>query len=356
MTLEWLGYIEFIETFVFREKASISIPKERRKRAFSLQVDVEIVSTDGRDYANAKSIPEYSFYGYAVLVFRDHSKVQIAIEQPRQRLYYGRVGEAYTNWYQLFLWRAWREYSRGLAEVIGAIGQQVGLGVYVVPPAPCLPWSGFEELPLRELYIKTRFGTQFNLEISRWQPKERSGDTDCDYSPESNQVDDSEPDGTGKDDGLPPLGVLPQKASDSSNPYGGLPLPSTNNELGDYGNNKINSVNFANPDNAPTSPDILYYVVALYLESYQSGCGNPKTRNLFAFSVPLTEVPTIAFGQTLLNYTSCNNEAGVQRQVLVNGSVSGGAADGLVSGMSLSIHVTNRADGDPDFFYGNRAI
>lgn len=276
MIIPWLGYSELIDTFTFREKASISIPKKIRERAFSLQVDIEVVSTDGNDYTNNKSIPEYGFYGYAVLVFRDHSEIQVPLAQPRQRLYYGRVDEAFVNWYQFYLQRNTREWTRGLADVIGQIGQAVGLGEYVVPPKPCIEWSGFEELPLRELYVKCRFGTQFKIEVARWEAEYEQSTDGCPSVPESKQADDSNGDGTGKDDGLPPLGVLPQKASDPNNPYAELPSPSTNQQLGEYGNNKINSVNLPNPDNVPSeeaSADREGWYIKIFTEYLQNAQG-----------------------------------------------------------------------------------
>jgi hypothetical protein len=249
MALEWLGYLELIDTFTFREKAGITIPKRVRERAFSLQLDIEIVSTDGNDYVNTKSAPAYGFYGYAVLVFRDFAEIQIPIAQPRQRLYYGSSPDAYSNWYSLFLAQASREYTKGLAVLLGQFGTALGLGEFTVPSVPCIPWSGFEEVPLREVYIKAREGTQFKLEISRWQAITRAGDTDCDYDAISNQADGD------KDDGLPENGSQPQKARDRNNPYSGLPSASTPFELGDFSNSKIANVDDANPENEPEDPE-----------------------------------------------------------------------------------------------------
>lgn len=249
MALEWLGYIELIDRFVFRNQSAISIPKGVRERAFSLQVDIEIVSTDGNDFENSKSIPAYGFFGYATLVFRNYADIQIPITQPRQRLYYGRVTEAYSNWYQLFLWQAHREWTKGLAVLLGLFGEALDLGEFTVPSVPCLPWSGFEELPLREVYVKTRRGTQYRIEVSHWRPVTRSGDTDCDYTPTSQQVDDTNTSGTGRDDGLPPLGSQPQNAPNPDDPFAGLEPPSTASELGEYGNSKDDNVDSPNPDN-----------------------------------------------------------------------------------------------------------
>jgi hypothetical protein len=102
MALEWLGYIEFLNKFVYRENAAISIPKRVREKAFSMQIDVEIVSTVGNDYLNSKSNPAYGFYGYAVLVFRNMAEIQVPLDQPRQRIYYERLDKAYVNWNSLY--------------------------------------------------------------------------------------------------------------------------------------------------------------------------------------------------------------------------------------------------------------
>lgn len=273
MDIDWLGYAELIDTFTFREKASISIPKRVRERAFSLQVDVEIVSTDGRDYANAKSAPAYGFFGYAVLVFRNYASIQIPIAQPRQCLYYERIEDAYVNWYQFYLWRNAREFSRAQAYLLGQIGESIGLGEYVVPPSECVQWAGFEEVPLREVYVKCRVGTQFRLEVSRWEARYELTTDGCPSVPKSNQEDDVESDGTGRDDGLPPLGVQPQQSPDSTDPYYGFPPISTNNELGEYGNNKINGIDFPNPDNNPLIPQVAFYLTWQF-RTFDNNC-NP---------------------------------------------------------------------------------
>lgn len=318
MFTDWLGYSETIDTFTFREKASLSIPKRVRKRAFSLQVDVEIVSTNGNDYTNDKSSPEYGFYGYVVMVFRDHAQIQIPIAQPRQMLYYGRVNEAYVNWFQFYLWRNARSSSYDQADVLGQIGQAVGLGNYVIPPRECIKWSGFEELPLRELYIKSRLGTQFKIEVSRWEANYEQSTDGCPSVPESNQEDDTKPDGTGKDDGLPPLGVQPQKSGSLNDPYGGFPPISTNIELGEYGNNKINGIDFPNPNNAPTPPPPETFWVRAQTAARFSYLGCNKIRNedysysLSAFDetvrlVPANSSPTGCNGLTGRDYDLFSN-------------------------------------------------
>lgn len=298
MALEWLGYIELVDRFVFRQQNALSIPKRVRERAFSLQVDIEIVSTDGNDYENSKSIPAYGFFGYATLVFRNYAQIQIPINQPRQRLYYGRVSEAYTNWYQLFLWQAHRQWTKGLADLLGQFGEALDLGSFIVPSVPCIPWSGFEELPLREVYIKCRRGTQYRIEISRWEAVVRAGDTDCDYEPTSRQTDDTKEDGTGKDDGLPPNGSQPQNAANPNFPYQGLEPPSTAAELGEYGNSKDDNADFPNADNAPESEgsgSIRWMMVTARTRrpEYPSGCGSVRVAKDYYLVLDTTQLVSL---------------------------------------------------------------
>lgn len=267
MPLQWLGYEEEIAEFSFRENSAIKIPKSVRKVAMSLQLDIQITSTDGNDYLNDKSNPSYGFYGYAVLVFRDHADIEIPIHQPRQRLYYGTSPDGYNNWVSCFVAQIAREDQKKLLISLSSISEGVGLSpstMYSIPP--CIPFFGFEEIPLREVYIKTRFGTRFDLEISHWFARPQIGQTDCDYTPESQKNDGD------KDDGLPPNGVQPQKAPNASSPYSGFEPPSSNQKLGQWLNTKGDSLNNPDPSEAayldpttlpnydPVSGQWLYYV------------------------------------------------------------------------------------------------
>jgi hypothetical protein len=254
MTLEWLGYIELLDIFTFRENASLSIPKSVRERAFSMQIDVEIVSTVGNDYLNSKSRPAYGFYGYAVLVFRNMAEIQIPLDQPRQRIYYERIESAYVNWYSLYVARVLREWRKQLNITLGLLTGALGIEEPDFPDNPCLQWCGFEEVPLREIYIKTREGIQFKVWFSHRRAIIRADGEDCTYDGTSTQVDDVLVDGTGRDDGLPANGTQPQIAEDPENPFEFLPPVSTASELGEFGNAKGAGLDFPNPDNAPTTP------------------------------------------------------------------------------------------------------
>lgn len=249
--LEFRGYIEEIENFIFREECSIQIPKSIREKAFSYRLDVEITSIAGESYRNFKSIPAHSFYGYAVLVMRDHCEIKIPIEQARQTIYFEKIVEAYVNWYNLCFWLNQREYSAGIANVLGQIGNSLGLGTPVITVPPCPVWSGFEEIQLREVYVKCPFGTQFRLESSYWSPVIQNGDTDCSYDGKSKQNDGD------KDDGLPPA-TAPQLARNPDEPYEGFPPPTSPEGLGDFRNIKDEeSLNSPNPDNEQRPEDAL---------------------------------------------------------------------------------------------------
>lgn len=238
------GYAGFRETFTFREKAALTIPKRIRELAYSLQVDIEITSTRGNDYKNFKSSPPFSFYGYAVIVFRDHSQIQIPIEQARQVLYYDRVVEAYTNWWSLYLMAFTNAVlSAIVANNLDPIAESLGLDV-LPAEGVCASLPSWEELPIREVYIKTKFGTQFNVEVSWFEPVPATYG-ECEYDG-SSQFTDSP-----KDEGLPPEGTQPQSAPDPGNPYDGFDPPTSAEELGDFFNLKQSNLDNPNPDNEP---------------------------------------------------------------------------------------------------------
>lgn len=266
--VDWLGYTEEITIFNFRVQDGITIPKEVRERAFSLQVDVEIVSTIGNDYVNNKSAPAYGFYGYAVLVFRDYSQIQIPINQPRQRLYYGRCPDAYVGWKRLHSERESRLLANEFIVALGSIWGALGLEDFTIEARQCPVWEGFEELPLREVYVKTRFGTQFRLEVSRWIPIIRTGDPDgCNYDGKSQQIDGD------KDSGLPDNGSQPQKANDPSNPYDGLDPVTPDSEQLEWSNSKLANLDDPNPDNEPSNQgDQKQFRASWQIETYGANC------------------------------------------------------------------------------------
>jgi len=242
------GYIEYIETFTFREKAALTIPKRIREAAYAMQIDIEIVSTDGKDYLNTKSSPAYGFYGYAVLVMRDHSEIQIPISQPRQVLYYGRVPEAFANWYSLYLSAVALQTQLAIAEgLIVPIGVELGLSV-AAQPLFCPTFPPWQELPIREVYVKSKFGTQFKIETT-WTEPLPVAYGECSYDGKSGSTDSD------KDDGLPSDGTQPQNNGNPSDPYGGFPPANSAEELGDFFNPKQGGLDNPREANAPEEPE-----------------------------------------------------------------------------------------------------
>lgn len=265
---EFQGYQELIDNFSFREIGGIRIPKSAREKAFSLQVDIEILSTRGNDYLNRKSLPAYGFYGYAVVILRDHCEIQIPITLPRQTLYYERREEAYSNWYSLYL-KALDTYEKAwigefqTKPIAEALGLTVGTS-----SAFCPTFSGFEEVRIREVYVKCSFGTRFKLEVSRWQPNQFVIGDNCSYDGNSRQID------ADKDSGLPDEGIQPSNNGDPDNPYEGYPSPSEESELGDFSlGDKLGEVDNTNPDNAPNEP--AYKICSGTVTTYTTAPENP---------------------------------------------------------------------------------
>lgn len=227
------SYREDIERFIFRNETGLTIPKSWRELAYSQQIDVIITSISKEEYLSYKSNPANGFYGYAVLVYRDMCEIQIPINFPRQRLYYGTVPQAYVNR------RAVIDHHQ-TREMIGSIE---GAGSF-----DCAVQLAWEELPIRELYIKCFNGTQFEIELSRFRPLPLLLG-DCTFDGKSNMNDGD------KDFGLPQSGIAPNKASDPNNPFAGLPPATTIEDLGDFFNNKKESLNLVDPNNLPTPLD-----------------------------------------------------------------------------------------------------
>jgi len=247
--VEYDGIEELIESYTFRNKGEIKIPKRIRRRAFTLQIDIEIVSVSKINYRNFKSSPANGFYGYATLIQRDYADLIIPIEQPRQRIYYHINDMAHTTWYNLYLYLLWIEerkyfYDDRLNLVDIALGVTSPNVNFQCPVKPI-----WQETTLREIYIKCDEGTQFKIELSYWQAKPMEVG-DCAYDGSSGITDGD------KDDGLPPDGSQPNQADDPNNPFGGLPPASTNENLSDLLLDKQSDNDNENPDNNPEQPPV----------------------------------------------------------------------------------------------------
>lgn len=238
------GLTEKIEGFTFREKGGVKILKKWRKEAVIMQVDIEIVSVSRSQFLNFGSLPPSGFYGYASLIMRDFSLPSIAITQPRQTLYYAVNDFAQSAWMQFHNMVRIQENSQGIEQLIcfntGLLG-----GACVAKPCKPIPQPSFIEFPLREILINTYFGTQFKIELSYWKINDILDNCGNIVAPISNQSDGD------KDVGLPPFGVMPNQASDSANPYDGLPPISPFDREGVIELSRLNDLGKPNPDNIP---------------------------------------------------------------------------------------------------------
>lgn len=257
------GYLSFSETFEFREIGSIYLPKSIREEAFQMEVSVEVVSILHEDYSNYKSYPSNSFYGYAVLVFYDYVTRLVPLSFGRNTIYFERNESAYSDW-ESFKYLCWNAYNLGLiAEMICAIATQLG-GECVPMPCNEIPYNGFTELPLREVYVKCPYGTQFRIETAIEKANAFQDACGNVIQPKSNRPDDDK-----KDKGLPPQGIKPQKSNDPTYPYAGLPSPSSPSDLGDWDNSgklpdprypQTSGIDKPNSNNTPDPTGTIYWL------------------------------------------------------------------------------------------------
>lgn len=320
--IEFAGYIEFLESFTFRKEDAINIPKEVREVAFSLQIDIEIISTIGNDYKNFKVSPPSSFYGYAVLVFRGFADIEIPIKQARQRLYYGKLDSAYTQWEALHHHRQNRIYRNEQIVALGTIWGALGLEEYPLEAEACPLWLGFEELPLREVYVECAYGTQFRLHVSYWIPVIKELGDGCTYEAKSGQVDRDEDDNPDTDEeGLPSSGSQP-RTGNPSNPYGGLPSISSPSEEGNYSNSKIANTDDINPSHnvIPYESDPTQYfnydpaTGKYWVIRSGSGGGDCATRNdSYSFRYLTEHPPNYVYTMRESEFLTCEDGSKIYR-------------------------------------------
>ena len=243
-------YEETIRTITFRGSDGITIPKSVREEAYTLAIDLIIISTAREVYKNYTVTPAEGFYGNATLVMQDMCEIKIPIKMPRQRLYYGRVDEAFIHWQSLVDWSYFQTYMTAISDSFASLGAAVG--AVVIPAFGCcsLPDRSWVELPLREVYFKVPFGTQLQIEISWYKALQIADGCGNIRNPKSKMMDGD------KDNGLPADGIQPNVASNPANPFSGLPPASTDAEQASFANSKtdgLNDIPFGNlPDERGT--------------------------------------------------------------------------------------------------------
>jgi len=303
------GIEEKIQTFKFRENASLKIPKAIRERAFTLQVDVKIKAFSKLNYLNFKSNPANGFYGYVTLVQRDYADIVIPIQQPLQRIYYHINEMAHNSWYQLYIFLLELEdkkylYDNRLNKIDIAVGVSSGNVNIECPVKPI-----WQETTLREIYIECDKGTEFDVEISYWQAKPMEI-ADCAYDGKSGIIDGD------KDKGLPANGAQPVAKSPSSNPFANSPPASTLAQLGDFANNKGSLLDNANPDNGIGNTGLRYSVVA-YQVTFLTTCEDGEWELNLPLQSNLLEPPNYSYVQSS-TFQSCGQQISVGN-IFING-------------------------------------
>jgi hypothetical protein len=276
-------YFEEIKTFTFRGTDGINIPKSVRKEAYTLAVDIVIRSIIKHSYLNYECTPAEGYFGNATLVMQDCLELKIPVRFPRQRIYYGRVPEAFSQWNEVVNFEYFRAYILAVGESLQSLGTALGAGS--IPSLFCcsLPLPSWKELPLREVYFHPPFGTQWEIEVSWIRPVAFSDACQTFFDGNSQQVDGD------KDGGLPGNGIFPNIAASQANPFAGLPPVTPDSQQLEFSNSKAGDTNRIDPENVP--PDDPYNGAAqdgnvYWLKwtgvtsrpEYPGGCGGQRRR------------------------------------------------------------------------------
>jgi hypothetical protein len=241
-------YVEEIKTIVLRGDDGINIPKPVREVAYELAVDVIIRSIVKETYKNFECSPPESFFGVAVVVLQDCCDLKVPLKFPRQRVYYGRVPEAFIQWDNRINFGRDIAYHGRTTQTIGNLG--AALGFSVTPEVGCCayPESLWRELPIREVYVNVPFGTQYEIEVTWLRPEGFVDECGTTQLGKSNQVDGD------KDTGLPSEGSFPSVARDPDNPYDFLPNATPDSEQGAFSNSKTSNIDEVDPNSEADLP------------------------------------------------------------------------------------------------------
>lgn len=198
-----------IYTFSFQTQGRIAIPKNVRELAFTQAVDFIARTSSISMYRNGKAEPPIEFYGYATIVLEDCLALEIPLRFPRQRIWSMRNEQALTVWKSIPYWYWLKSTLQGATAPIWLESEEAY-------PSFSLPESGFIELPLRAVYIRTLPFCGFDIEYSQDQPVSYVDNDGTTVRGESKQEDGR------KDGGLPTSGINPRQTS-PNDPYDGQP-------------------------------------------------------------------------------------------------------------------------------------
>ena len=249
----------------------------------------------------------------ATLVKQDCLDLKIPIKFPRQRIYEGRVPEAYEQWNDLINFDYTRAYFLAVGESLQSLGTALGAGS--IPSIFCcsLPIPSWQELSLREVYFHPPIGTQYEIEVSWIRPipyEDSCGTSFTGYS----QMEDGD-----KDSGLPSDGIQPNVAEDQDDPYEGLPPETTNAAQGAFANNKVPSFDEVDPNNEPFQP--LQWDV-----TFTDACGvSTTTRATYGYGITPAKIvvhPSYPYGSDVNTCAGGNTviTPGPSYSITLNGS------------------------------------
>jgi len=338
------GLTEIIKGFTFRERGGVKILKKWREEAVIMQLDIKIVSVSRTQYLNYGSLPPSGFYGFANLIMRDFSLPSIPIVQPRQTLYYAVNEFAQSAWMEFHQMVRLQENFKGIEQLV-CFNTGLLLGACVPKECKAIPEPSFIEFPLREVFIKTHFGTQFEIELSYWKINAVLNNCGDLISPKSNQND------ADKDGGLPDDGVSPNQALNPNDPYAGLPVADTSTKEGIIGQSKLDNLDNPDPDNAPLDTT-LKYQATIYTEGYPRSC-SIREKSFDRLGGVYTSPPSLV-NVPVPHPNVCGNPATDNRI-----SINGGAPIRAISAGNIALGVVVFSEAQPipsDFFYSWKPI
>ena len=292
-------YEETIREFTFRNSDGITIPKDVRENAYTLAIDIVIISTRREVYKNYGVSPAEGFYGNATLIMQDMCEIKIPVKMPRQRLYYGRVTEAFIFWQSLVDWSYFQSYMTAIGESLVSLGTALGAGF--VPSTNCcsLPDRSWIELPLREVYFNCPSGTQYKIEVSWYKALQITDACGNIRNPTSKTADGD------KDTGLPPNGVQPSIAQNSSNPFENLPAPSTEAEQGSFSNSKLDNLNNIDPNNIYPPDSFGYFARCVWTNRQSASPYNCRPVTFTFYRLVASGTTSVSAVDTGLTETGC---------------------------------------------------
>jgi len=291
--MAWDYYTRQFEKFSFRDRGGIKIPKGVRELNYQMSVDIIIETITAEKYTSNYVYPEKTHYGFATLVFQDCASLEIPVHQARQRLYEGRVEDAFVQWSNLInialFHCAWYKHLL-LAIEKGNVEEY---------PQFSPMHTEWKELPLLEVLYEPVKHSQWRFEVEMTQPSSFADCLGFVQNGKSKQADSP------KDGGLPPGGTQPRK-NDPSDPFSGNLPPDNAINTPWYDPNIPNDIyNNQDPNNNPT----LKITFKFYLTWCPNSVDGTNPENNCARYAPAGEITEVRYGKTYEIFTAAPNPA-----------------------------------------------